>query len=48
MMRVHDAYGRNGLFPWDDQQYLQWVQRDMLTRATGTPTPGLAATPAGW
>jgi hypothetical protein len=48
MMRVHDAYGRNGLFPWDNNQYLQWVQRDMLVRATGTPTPGLEADPAGW
>jgi hypothetical protein len=45
---VHDLYGRNGLFPWPDQQYLDWVNRDMLVRATGSPYQWLPANPAGW
>ncbi len=47
--RVYNFYGRdanNG--PRPNAEYLVFVQRDMLVRATGVPTPGLAAAPAGW
>jgi hypothetical protein len=47
--KVHDFYGRdaNGN-PFTDQQYLNWVSRDMLIRATGEPYQWLPAAPAGW
>lgn len=46
--RVHDFYGRNNGTPWTDQQYLDWVNRDMLVRATGSPYEWLKANPSGW
>jgi hypothetical protein len=47
--RIHDFYGRQNAFtPWADQTYLEWVSRDLLVRATGSPYEWLPASPAGW
>lgn len=47
--KVWDFYGRTQSGdPLPAVEYLKFVNRDLLVRATGVPTPGLPANPAGW